>query len=538
MVFPKQRDFSFTDHTRPIAGGEGQPALQSQGKLVTRTGATEANADIDISNFDVANDGDFETGVLNVGGTSAVALSIVSEQNENFEAQIDLVNDDGVVLSTIDGSDYGQLTGSTVNVSIPVFSDRIIFRITDTSAAAQNVLNGSVNINVGSATTIDAQLTANEVQVTGANSDLIEDETLNTDVAGGTMSLVTYISRALNSNSLDEFVTRVTNSNGVQVDPITNDVQQSQSNDEVRTRLLGVDGAGGLVETQAESLDTAVAAASVGHLTYLARALDSQGLDEFVTRVTDSAGVQVNPLTTDPLNSVANDELRSRIHDSAGAQIDPLNQDALETIGVDELRTRIHDSAGNQIDPLTDGILQSIANDEARARIFAPDSGGQLQQILSEALNTNVNATDVGLLTYLARALNSQGQDELVTRVTDDTGTQIKPDEAPEYPQQQVTGYDLVASGDLTIGPVSVARTTAILLVVNSTSGNSFDVSVDWQDSNGNVFQTEAPADISMNNVVDDYARLVRKGPEAVFTLTDTSGAANNVINAYVDAHR
>lgn len=155
-----------------------------------------------------------------------------------------------------------------------------------------------------------------------------------------------------------------------------------------------------------------------------------------------------------------------------------------------------------------------------------------------QTLDTAVPTTAGARLSYLARALDSLSQDELVARVTDSSGTQVDPDRSPDYPNSQTTGHDLIASGDLVIGPVSVARSEALVISANSTDGNSFSVSVDWEDGAGNVFQTESAADIGLDSAVEDWARLVRKGPQVEVTVTDTSAAASNNINIHVDTER
>jgi hypothetical protein len=256
---------------------------------------------------------------------------------------------------------------------------------------------------------------------------------------------------------------------------------RSNDNDELVVVLKGTDDDGNLLEFQAEQLDQGVASTVNGQVTYLARALESQGLDEFVSRVTDSSGTQIDPAT-----------------------------DALED------------------------ALKSNDTDEFVSRVTGAD-GVEVQE---EAMDTAIAAGDVGLLTYLARSLDSVGQDELVSRLTDSTGTQINPDQSPDYPDDQTVGHDLIGTGDLTIGPVSVARSEALVVAANSTDGNSFDVTVDWEDGSGNVFQAEAAADIGLNGVTEDWARLVRKGPQAVVTVTDTSGAGSNNVNVHIDTER
>lgn len=109
--------------------------------------------------------------------------------------------------------------------------------------------------------------------------------------------------------------------------------------------------------------------------------------------------------------------------------------------------------------------------------------------------------------------------------------------QATQYPNEQIVGHDL-ASGDLVIGPLAVNRTESVMLVVNSTSGNTWSASVDWETPEGDVLQEESASDLNLSSATEDWARLIRKGPQVEITITDESGAANNSVNAYVDASK
>lgn len=122
--------------------------------------------------------------------------------------------------------------------------------------------------------------------------------------------------------------------------------------------------------------------------------------------------------------------------------------------------------------------------------------------------------------------------------IEDSTGTQTDPAIATAYLDYQNTGYDLVASGDLVVGPGPVERGTAVVIAASSVDNNAFSVSVQWKDGSGNVFQSESAADIGLDNVTEDYARLVRKAPQVELTITDESGAAQNNINIHTDTER
>jgi hypothetical protein len=102
-----------------------------------------------------------------------------------------------------------------------------------------------------------------------------------------------------------------------------------------------------------------------------------------------------------------------------------------------------------------------------------------------------------------------------------------------EHPNRTEVEHDL-ADGDLEIGPLGVARSDALLIAVHSKDDAAFSVSVKWRDGNGNVYQTEPKGETGVSSSTDDWARLTRKGPQAVVTITNESGG-ENVVNAFVD---
>jgi len=137
----------------------------------------------------------------------------------------------------------------------------------------------------------------------------------------------------------------------------------------------------------------------------------------------------------------------------------------------------------------------------------------------------------------LEDALKANDADEFITRVTDASGSEVNPDQSPNYPEE-FNQQDLIASGDLVVGPVSVEKSQAILISANSTDSNTWSASLSWEDGSGNVILQESAGDIELSSVTQDWARVVRKGPEVEVTFTDTSAAGANNINTYVDVHR
>ena len=442
------------------------------------------------------------------GGDLIAALQSVSADDE-LRLRL-FAEDDSGNLSEIQGEELGTtLTGTETAV------------VTSMAEVLETVGNTEARVSVY------AEDSAGSLQA-------IQAGTLDTAPNGTETAVVTVIARALS------------------------EVGQT----EVRTRVHGVDDAGTLQEAQVESLASGVADGTYAQLTYLARALNSKSLDEFVSRVTDSTGSQIDPLTQDSTQAVGNTELRSRVFgpDSGGA-LQQVNTEAFDTalaatdiglatymaralegVGEDHLQAALYaDGPNNALSRLnvnSNGELRTDAVLDAESVfIDADDDDGNTINPNAETLSESIADPD-GLLTYLARALDSFSEDELRARVHDSAGTQVDPTLATRYFDSGRSGYDLIAQGDLTLGPGSVERGTAVVIAGTSTDNNAFSVSVEWQDAGGDVYQTEPAADIGLDTITEDYARLVRKAPEVLVTVTDESGAAQNNINIYADTQR
>lgn len=207
-------------------------------------------------------------------------------------------------------------------------------------------------------------------------------------------------------------------------------------------------------------------------------------------------------------------------------KIDQL-EDALDSVGSDELRVLLE---GNNAGTLP-------VEQQSPVVIEADDDGGNTSSLQAEEIDTSIGGVETALITYLARALNEVGNDELVSRITDSTGSQVDPSLSVDYPDS-AQEQDLIVTGDLVVGPTPVGRSEAVIIAANSDDDNVWSASVEWQDDSGNVIQTESASDIGLNSVDNEYSRLVRKGQQVQVTFSDQSGATNNNINAFVDAHR
>jgi len=188
---------------------------------------------------------------------------------------------------------------------------------------------------------------------------------------------------------------------------------------------------------------------------------------------------------------------------------------------------QLEDSSGTTIDPLT--------------------AGEQPLDVSASEVDVDINTQTASPLTVTddgALAINAYNGTTLPTEqqapvsVEDSSGNNIDPSVASDYPDTQVSGEDIVANGDLVVGPVTVARTSGVTIAANSTDGTTFSVSVEWVDSAGNIYQQESATDIELSAITQDFARLVRKAPQVQVTVTDDSGAAQNNINIHVDTQR
>lgn len=470
------------------------------------------------------------------GGDLIAALQSVSADDE-LRLRL-FAEDDSGNLSEIQGEELGTTLSGTETAVITSMAEvletvgnteaRMTVYAEDKTGALQQVQAGSLGTAPNGTETAVVTIIARALAEVGQtevrtrvhgldDADTLQEaqvESLASGIGDGTYVQLTYLARALNSKSLDEFVSRVTDSTGTQIDPLTQDPTQAVGNTELRSRVFGPDGAGTLQQANAEAFDTGLADTDIGLATYMARALDSIG-EDFVL---SSMQAQKPNNSYAPIKLNSNGELRTNASldaesvfidadDDNGNTLNPnaetLTQAitapdglitylsrALQQYAIDELRTRVHDSAGTQVDPMNQDALESVAGDELRARVH--DSGGN----------------------------------------------QVDPALATQYLDYNLRQYDLVGSGDANIGPLSVKRGTAVVIAATSTDDNAFSVSVEWEDGSGAVYQTEQAADIGLDTITEDYARLVRKGKEVVITVTDESGASQNNINIHADTQR
>ncbi len=189
-----------------------------------------------------------------------------------------------------------------------------------------------------------------------------------------------------------------------------------------------------------------------------------------------------------------------------------------------------------QIDPITRDVTQDLSNDELRTRLYAVDTTNNLRNVDAAELGNAAASADVSLLTHMSRALDSQGLDELVSRLTDSTGTQVDPatnTDQPNFFDDDILDVDLTNS-DYSSGEVNVRGTSDTVIKVRSESANTFTVTLQWTDGSGNVLYEQQPPEAT--DVSDANLTFNTSSDNLIVTITDTSGAGSNIINGTVHA--
>jgi len=131
--------------------------------------------------------------------------------------------------------------------------------------------------------------------------------------------------------------------------------------------------------------------------------------------------------------------------------------------------------------------------------------------------------------------VNYTDRDFEPTRVNDIRRALQQSPTQPTVQDEPYYQHDLVVAGDITITGLNIDGTTTVIIKGSSSSSNTFNVNLDWVDANGNVLYQERPAasqgttSVDLNyNVASSYVDI---------TITDTSGAANNVVSFAINAH-
>lgn len=148
------------DHTRLQAGSEGAEYLQDGQKLVTRGGATSSEADFDITGhnlndsvYDLSSEKSSQLDGDNpdVGGTRNLIILFESSDDQQFEVEVEFLDENDNVLVTVDKNIDGNLQSSSpsggnhyIYISLEVAGDRMNVKIKDPNDR-QNKIDGSIN---------------------------------------------------------------------------------------------------------------------------------------------------------------------------------------------------------------------------------------------------------------------------------------------------------------------------------------------------------------------------------------------------------
>lgn len=139
------------DDTKLIVGSEGTPLDQSAGKLITRVGVQQEDADFDVDTDLVAN-GDRVIGPVNIGGTAELEGGFISQDGEAFDVIVEFLSDPADdTTRTVLFSETFSATDSSPDLdllNIGIRGERVRITVTDTSGAGQNVVTGTVNFHV------------------------------------------------------------------------------------------------------------------------------------------------------------------------------------------------------------------------------------------------------------------------------------------------------------------------------------------------------------------------------------------------------
>lgn len=148
------------DHTNLQAGSEGAEILQDGQKIVTRGGATSAEADFDINGYNL-NDGVYDLSSQkssqlggdnpDIGGTRELTILIESQDDNQFEVDVEFLDENDNSLVTVDKNIDGNLQSSSpsggnhyIYVTLDTAGDRMNVKIRDTNDR-QNKINGTIN---------------------------------------------------------------------------------------------------------------------------------------------------------------------------------------------------------------------------------------------------------------------------------------------------------------------------------------------------------------------------------------------------------
>lgn len=166
---------------------------------------------------------------------------------------------------------------------------------------------------------------------------------------------------------------------------------------------------------------------------------------------------------------------------------------------------------------LTD-TLHDVGDDEQRVRLLGIDDSGDLHEAQVGALDAAVDPNTHGQVTYLSRALSSQGQDELAVTQAGATGKS-----SVEY------GLDIETDAEVSLQIDGYS--TVEVRFLRASSETDVDVEESWDGENWEVVDSPGSPTTSFEQ---SYANATSKHVRLSVTGTGTSGDTADVIVAAV----
>lgn len=188
------------DHTRQIVGNQGQPIRQTgDGRTITIPGGNEEETSLALEGEDVASNAPefFRWNPESNFGATAVGMTIVSQESEEFDVYFSIQNAEGDPITSYfppQTQSVTELTGEFVSVPSPFFE--VVVRST---SVQENIVNGALFLATGASDIDDENFLGVR---SGRQTALVADGT--TRVVGDNTRIpegVDVVVKALSSNT-------------------------------------------------------------------------------------------------------------------------------------------------------------------------------------------------------------------------------------------------------------------------------------------------------------------------------------------------
>jgi len=178
-------------------------------------------------------------------------------------------------------------------------------------------------------------------------------------------------------------------------------------------------------------------------------------------------------------------------------QIDQLLDTAQDFGGGDQLRVDLENNNAGTLN----------VEQQTPIKLEADDDGGNTNSVQAEEVDTALGGTETAIISYLARALNSVGQDELQVLIAEDD---------PASKTNQIASQADISGGVTQ----SISKQNATIYLEN-TGSNSSDITIRYSPDGSNTFIDDPDGTIT---VADGGSDIVEVGYDA----TDVEVEASN----------